>query len=70
MEWNWSTFVLEMINFLVLVWILKHFFYRPVLGVIERRQKSIDQTVEAANRRQTSRKQRVRKATGVPRMAV
>ena len=53
MEWNWSTFVLEMINFLVLVWILKHFFYRPVLGVIERRQKSIDQTVEEANRRQS-----------------
>lgn len=44
MELNWSTFVLEIINFLVLVWILKRFLYQPVLEVIARRRAGIDQT--------------------------
>jgi F-type H+-transporting ATPase subunit b len=33
-----TTFVLEVLNFLVLVWLLQRFFYRPVLAVIERRR--------------------------------
>lgn len=48
MELNWSTFILEIINFLILVWFLKHFFYRPILGVIERRRSTIEQTLEEA----------------------
>jgi F-type H+-transporting ATPase subunit b len=43
LELNWSTFVLEIINFLILVWILKRFFYRPVLEVIARRRAGIEQ---------------------------
>lgn len=42
MELNWSTFVLEIINFLVLVWILKRFLYQPVLDVIARRREGIE----------------------------
>lgn len=38
MEFEWTTFALEVLNFLVLVWLLKHFFYRPVLAVIEARR--------------------------------
>jgi F-type H+-transporting ATPase subunit b len=38
MEFDLTTFALEVLNFLVLVWLLKHFFYRPVLEVIEKRQ--------------------------------
>jgi len=45
MELNWSTFILEMINFLVLVWILKRFLYKPVLDVIARRQSGIDKAL-------------------------
>ena len=44
MELNWSTFVLEIINFLILVWILKRFFYQPVLDVIARRRAGIEKT--------------------------
>ncbi len=44
MELNWSTFVLEIINFLILVWILKRFFYQPVLNVIARRRAGIEKT--------------------------
>jgi F-type H+-transporting ATPase subunit b len=49
-ELNWSTFVLEIINFLVLVWILKRFLYRPVLEVIARRRAGIEQTRAEAGR--------------------
>ena len=48
MELNWSTFILEIINFLVLVWILKRFFYRPVLNVIARRRAGIEQSLADA----------------------
>ena len=48
MELNWSTFVLEIINFLILVWILKHFFYKPVLNVIARRRRSIENSLNDA----------------------
>jgi F-type H+-transporting ATPase subunit b len=41
LELNWSTFVLEIVNFLVLVWILKRFLYKPVLKVIAQRQAGI-----------------------------
>jgi len=43
-ELSWSTFALEIINFLVLVWILKRFLYKPVLDVIERRRAGIEKT--------------------------
>ena len=48
MEFNSSTFILEIINFLVLVWILKRFFYKPLLDVIARRKAGIDETVAKA----------------------
>jgi len=35
-----TTSILEVLNFLVLVWLLKRFFYRPVLDVIEQRQRA------------------------------
>ena len=48
MELNWSTFLLEIINFLVLVWILKRFLYKPVLNVIAQRQSGIDKALSDA----------------------
>lgn len=50
MEINWSTFVLEIINFLVLLWLLKRFLYRPVLGAIERRRAAVSERLEEAQR--------------------
>ncbi len=52
MELNWSTFVLEIINFLVLLWILKRFLYQPVLNIIARRQQSIQDSLAAAQKMQ------------------
>jgi len=48
MEFDWITSLLEALNFLVLVWLLKHFFYRPVLAVIEARRAETAQTLAAA----------------------
>ncbi|HTX59322.1 MAG TPA: F0F1 ATP synthase subunit delta [Verrucomicrobiae bacterium] len=41
MEFSWSTFLIEIANFAVLVWILTRFLYRPVQRVIAGRQKKI-----------------------------
>lgn len=48
MSFDWSTFILEIINFLILVWILKRFFYKPVREAIDRRQKAIEKTITDA----------------------
>lgn len=48
MELTWSTFVLEIVNFLVLIWILKRFLYKPVTDVIARRRAAIDKTLADA----------------------
>lgn len=53
MDFDWSTFVLEIINFLILVWILKRFLYRPVLRVIARRHADIEKAMSEARRIET-----------------
>ena len=39
------TFVLELINFLVLIWILNRLLYRPLLNVIAQRKAAIQKTL-------------------------
>lgn len=51
MQLNWSTFLLEAVNFLVLVWILKRFLYKPVLGAMAARKAAIDKTLSDAQTR-------------------
>lgn len=53
MELNWTTFVLEIINFLVLVWILTRFFYRPIQAVIARRRSAIEKELADAKEMRT-----------------
>jgi F-type H+-transporting ATPase subunit b len=48
LELNWSTFLLEIFNFLVLVWILKRFLYQPVLNLIARRRAAIEDQLSEA----------------------
>jgi len=47
-EFDWTTFVLEIVNFLILVWLLKHFFYAPVKGAIRRRREGVEQELGKA----------------------
>ena len=50
MGFDWTTFVLEIINFLVLVWLLRHFLYRPVLAMIEQRRRAVQKTLDDAQK--------------------
>lgn len=54
MELSWPTFFLEIINFLVLVWILKRFLYKPVLEAIAHRKAVIDKTLSDADAKETN----------------
>jgi F-type H+-transporting ATPase subunit b len=49
---SWPTFILEIVNFLVLVWILKRFLYRPILQAIEERKARIEKNLADAKARQ------------------
>lgn len=53
MELNATTFLLEIVNFLILVWILKRFLYRPVKDVLERRRQRVEETTARAERLHT-----------------
>jgi F-type H+-transporting ATPase subunit b len=48
MEFDWTTFALEIINFLVLVWILQRFLYKPVTSAIAARKAAIEKTLANA----------------------
>ena len=48
MALDWMTFVLELINFLVLIWILNRFLYRPLMNVIAQRKAAIHKTLSDA----------------------
>lgn len=52
MELDWVTFTIEIVNFLILIWILQRFLYKPVLAAIARRKAAIDKTLSEAASRQ------------------
>ncbi len=54
MELHGSTFLLEIVNFLVLVWILKRFLYKPVQEAVRRRRETIEQTLADARAQQAA----------------
>lgn len=56
MELTWTTFILEIVNFLILIWILKRFLYKPVLEAIAKRKAAIDKTLSDATARQAEAK--------------
>jgi len=41
MEINWFTVIAQILNFLVLVWLLKRFLYKPILDAIDAREERI-----------------------------
>ncbi|HEY7867026.1 MAG TPA: F0F1 ATP synthase subunit B [Psychromonas sp.] len=48
MSIDWFTVLAQAINFLVLVWLLKRFLYRPILEAIDAREARIAKTLSAA----------------------
>jgi len=48
MKVDWFTVVAQIINFLILVWLLKRFLYKPVLNAMKKREQRIaDRLLEA-----------------------
>jgi F-type H+-transporting ATPase subunit b len=45
---NWWTLGFQAVNFLVLVWLLQHFLYRPVMEIMERRKGDVDRAYAEA----------------------
>ena len=49
MIFDWFTVAAQVVNFLALVWLLKHFLYKPILNAIDSREKNIAETLADAN---------------------
>jgi|SRR6185312_10585 len=41
MKINWFTVIAQVINFLILVWLLKRYLYKPILNAVDEREKKI-----------------------------
>lgn len=54
---DWFTVIAQVINFLILVWLLKRFLYRPVLNAIDAREKRIAAELADAARQKAEAKQ-------------
>ena len=48
MTFDWATFAFQLVNVLVLLAILTHFLFRPVAGIISKRQAETDAALERA----------------------
>lgn len=56
---NWFTIIAQIINFLILVWLLKKFLYKPVLKAIDDREKLVrDQLNQAKNEMELAEKEK------------
>jgi len=56
---DWFTVAAQALNFLVLVWVLKHFLYKPILDAIAAREKGIAAKLDDADTKtKEARKQR------------
>jgi F-type H+-transporting ATPase subunit b len=56
---DWFTVVAQVINFLILVWLLKRFLYKPILHAIDEREKGIAaQLAEAEAKKAEAKKER------------
>ena len=58
MQIDWFTFSAQVVNFLILLALLRRFLYRPLLGVMERRQREIEERLEEGRRMQDEARQR------------
>ncbi len=53
---NWFTVIAQIINFFILVWLLKRFLYKPILKAIDEREKKIATQIEDAEKKDADAK--------------
>ena len=56
MKINWFTVIAQVINFFVLVWLLRRFLYKPVLKAIDERENKIAAELKDAKAKETEAK--------------
>jgi F-type H+-transporting ATPase subunit b len=49
---NWSTILLQMVNFVVMVFILSRVFFKPVVRILDERSQRVTEALEEAERRE------------------
>lgn len=54
---DWFTVGAQTLNFLVLVWLLKRFLYKPILDAIDAREQKISQQIDDAQKKQQEAQQ-------------
>ena len=56
MKINWFTVIAQIINFLILVWLLKRFLYKPILKAIDEREEKIAAQIKDAEAKDVTAK--------------
>lgn len=51
MQIDWITVAAQVVNFLILVWLLRHFLYGPVVRAMDKRERHIAERLEEADRK-------------------
>jgi F-type H+-transporting ATPase subunit b len=51
MQVDWLTVSAQWVNFLILMWLLRRFLYRPVIRSMDRRQRAIEARLEEADQK-------------------
>ncbi|MBN2675967.1 MAG: hypothetical protein JXR30_01805 [Alphaproteobacteria bacterium] len=52
MNIDWITVLIQAVNFLILIWILKRFLYKPILNAMDARQKAVFAKLREAEKRE------------------
>jgi F-type H+-transporting ATPase subunit b len=52
MQIDWLTVIAQIVNFLILVWLLKRFLYHPVITAMDRREQRIAERLQLAEQRE------------------
>lgn len=56
MSINWFTVIAQVLNFLILVWLLKRYLYKPILKAIDERENKIKSQIEDAEKKEADAK--------------
>jgi len=57
---DWLTVIAQIVNFLVLVWLLRRFLYQPVIEAMERREQRIADRLKVAEHREQAAGEKMR----------
>jgi len=59
MQIDWLTVIAQIINFLVLIWLLKRFLYQPVIDAMDKREQRIAASLREAEQREQIAAERI-----------